>query len=54
MKVRDLRRELRYYSDDAEVVIVDWSNGIVFSPSIGSDDPDEGEAFCRIGIDSYR
>ena len=50
MTVKDLISELSAYDDNAEVIVVDWSNGRVFEPSIGSDDDDEGSKFCRIGI----
>lgn len=50
MKVKDLRAMLEDYNDDAEVVIVDWSSGNAFEPTIGGDDEDEGEKFCRIGF----
>ena len=49
MTVKDLISELSAYDDSAEVVVVDWSSGREFEPSIGSDD-DEGSKFCRIGI----
>ena len=51
MKVKDLKIILDDYDDNAEVVIVDWSNGNTFIPTVGSDDIDEGDAYCRIGID---
>ncbi len=50
MKVKDLLEELKGYDANAEVVVVDWSNGSTFEPTIGSDDEDEGSAYCRIGI----
>ena len=50
MKVKDLKEDLSKYDDNAEVVVVDWANGVEFTPSIGSDDEDEGSKFCRIGI----
>lgn len=52
MTVKELKDVLdKSYKDDAKVIIVDWCNGRVFEPSIGSDDVDEGTMFCRIGID---
>jgi hypothetical protein len=51
MKVKDLKSILESYDDNAEVLVVDWSNGQTFSPSVGGDDDDEGTEFCRIGID---
>jgi len=50
MTVADLRDELENYDKDAEVVIVDWSNGETFDVTVGSDDEDEGTAFCRLGM----
>ena len=51
MTVKELKEELVFYSDDAEVVIIDWSNGREYEMTIGSDDEDEGTRFCRIGIE---
>lgn len=51
MKVEDLKSILDEYNDNAEVIIVDWSNGRTFDFSVGSDDNDEYTEFCRIGID---
>ena len=50
MTVKELKMLLDDYDDDAEVVVVDWSNGRTMEPSIGCDDEDEGSVFCRIGI----
>lgn len=50
MKVKDLKAELENYNDDAEVVVIDWSTGNTFDATVGGDDEDEGEAYCRIGI----
>lgn len=50
MKAKDLIEELKHYDPNAKVVVVDWSNGTSYEPTIGSDDEDEGTAFCRIGI----
>ena len=48
--VKDLIRELTtHYSPDAEVVVVDWSKGATYTPSVGGDDEDEGSKYCRIG-----
>ena len=49
MTVRELKKELENYNDDAEVVIVNWSTGSEYDPTVGSDDPDEGTRYCRIG-----
>ena len=51
LTVKDLKIILDDYDDDAEVVIVDWSNGNMFIPTVGSDDIDEGNVYCRIGFD---
>ena len=50
MIVRELKEQLNEYNDDAEVVVVDWSNGTEYEPTIGSDDEDEYTEKCRIGI----
>ena len=50
MKVKDLLEELANYDANAEVVVVDWATGNQYDPTIGSDDEDEGSAYCRIGI----
>ena len=50
MKVKDLKKELANYDDNAEVIIVDWSNGNTYEPTIGGDDEDEGSEYCRIGF----
>ena len=52
MTVKDLMTELKNYNPNAKVVIADFSRGETYEPTIGSDDEDEGEAFCRIGIDN--
>lgn len=49
MTVKTLKEILNEYDDDAEVVVVDWSTGRTYSPTIGSDDEDEGTEYCRIG-----
>lgn len=52
MTVKTLKNILESYNDDAEVVVVDWSNGRTYeNPSVGGDDPDEGDVYCRIGLD---
>ena len=51
MKVKDLKKALEAYNDNAEVVIVDWSTGAEYDATIGSDDDDEFSKYCRIGID---
>lgn len=50
MTVGELAEKLSEYDDEAEVVIVDWSNGRTFDLSVGGDDEDEGSLYCRIGI----
>lgn len=50
MTVRELKEQLNEYNDDAEVVVVDWSNGTEYEPTIGGDDEDEYTEKCRIGI----
>lgn len=50
MTVRDLKSILEDYDDEAEVVVVDWSNGREYYPTIGGDDGDEYVEYCRIGI----
>lgn len=50
MKVKELKEMLREYDDNAEVVIVDWSNGHTYEPTVGGDDDDEGSSYCSIGI----
>ena len=51
MTVKELREMLESYNENAQVIIVDWSNGREYDSSIGSDDEDEGINYCRIGID---
>ena len=52
MKIKDLIDILSNdYNENAEVIIVDWSNGKEYFPTIGSDDEDEGIKYCRIGIE---
>ncbi len=51
MKVIELKNALEDYNDDAEVIGVDWSNGQTFDVTIGSDDEDEGEKYCRLGFE---
>ena len=50
MTVKQLKEALEDYDDESEVVIVDWSNGKEFEPTVGSDDEDEYTNYCRIGI----
>lgn len=50
LRVKDLKAILNDYDDNARVVVVDWSNGQTYEPSIGGDDDDEGVSYCRIGI----
>ena len=50
MTVKDLKEELDNYDDEAEVVVVDFSNGRVWDAIIGSDDEDEFTEFCRISF----
>ena len=50
MTVKDLKSILEDYDDNAEVVVVDWSSGKEYFPTIGCDDSDEGTAYCRIGM----
>jgi hypothetical protein len=50
MTVADLKEILKTYNDNAKVVVVDWSNGREFEPSVGGDDEDEYTEYCRIGI----
>lgn len=51
MTVKDLLAELANYAEDAEVIVVDWENGMEYTPTIGSDDENEGHKYCRIGIE---
>lgn len=51
MVVKDLKNILENYNDDAKVIIVDWSTGQEYTPTVGGDDENEGTDFCRIGID---
>ncbi len=51
MTVKDLKEELKKYDDNARVIIVDWSIGLGFEPTVGSDEADEGAVYCRIGFD---
>ncbi len=50
MTVKELKEMLKNYNDDAEVVVVDFCNGITMEAIIGSDDEDEGEKYCRISF----
>ena len=50
MTVKELKEELKNYNDDAKVIVVDWTNGYEYEPTIGGDDEDEGKEFCRIGF----
>ena len=36
--------------DGTEVIIVNWSNGSEYEPTVGGDDEDEGIEKCRIGF----
>ena len=51
MFVKELKKILEEYDDDAEVIGVDWSNGNTFDINVGGDDDDEGSKYCRIGFD---
>lgn len=51
MTVKELKEELERYDDNAEVIIVDWSIGLGYSPTVGGDDLDEGTRYCRIGFE---
>lgn len=51
MFVKELKKILESYDDDAEVIGVDWSNGNTFDINVGGDDDDEGSKYCRIGFD---
>ena len=46
MTVKQLKEALGDYADEAEVVIVDWSNGKELEPTVGSDDEDEYTNYC--------
>ena len=50
MTVKQLKEALGDYAAEAEVVVVNWSNGEEFEPTVGSDDEDEYTNYCRIGI----
>lgn len=50
MTVKDLKKELDNYNDNAEVIVVDFSNGREYNPTIGSDDENEGTEYCRISL----
>lgn len=50
MTVEYLKKALEEYKDTAEVILVDWSTGREYEPSIGSDDEDEFVNYCRIGF----
>lgn len=51
MTVKQLKKVLEDYDDNAEVIGVDWSNGKEYEITVGSDDEDEGIDYCRIGIE---
>ena len=51
MTVKELKEILEDYSDDAKVIVVDWSIGLGYEPTIGGDDLDEGAEYCRIGFE---
>lgn len=51
MTVKELKEIINDYNEDAKVVVVDWSTGREYNFSIGGDDVDEGEKYCRIGLD---
>lgn len=48
---RYLKKILEDYDDNAGVIIVDWTNGQEYEPTVGGDDEDEGSDYCRIGIE---
>ena len=49
MKVKELKKILDNYADDAEVIVVDWSDGVEYeSVGVGSDEDDEYTEVCRI------
>lgn len=48
--VRELKKLLSDYSDDAEVIVVNWETGTSSNITVGGDDEDEGTAYCRISI----
>lgn len=50
MTVKELREALNEYDDNAEVIVVNWSNGYTYDVTIGGDDEDEGTAYCRLGL----
>lgn len=51
MTVKDLKKALEDYNDEAEVRVVVWSTGETIDPTIGCDDDDEYTDYCSIGID---
>ena len=52
MTVKELRTLLNDYSDDAQVLVVDWANGVEYeNVGVGSDEDDEYDEFCRISCD---
>ncbi len=50
MTVKELREQLEEYDDNATVVVVDWTNGSEYEPTVGGDDEDEYTEKCRIGF----
>lgn len=50
MTVKEFKKQLKQYNDNANVVIIDWTNGIEYEPTVGGDDEDEYTDKCRIGF----
>ena len=50
MTVKQLKEMLKEYNDNAEVLVVNWTNGNEYEPTVGSDDEDEYTEKCRIGF----
>ena len=50
MTVKELKEMLKKYNDNAEVLVVNWTNGNEYKPTIGGDDKDEYTDKCRIGF----
>ena len=51
MTVADLKHMLNEYPDDAEIRVVDFTNGRTYDLSVGSDDEDEGETACTFSFE---
>lgn len=51
MTVKELKRILDGYNEDAIVIGVDWTNGDEFNVGIDSDDEDEFTKYCRISLE---